>query len=199
MLLGEMIVVALQSIRANLFRGFLTMLGIIIGVGSVITMVSLGSGAQAAIDEQIESLGANILSINSRGMMRHGVAQERGDLGHHVVVARVVLHGGGVAPHVHGHQRRAVLRGMRPLPPEAPLPQTTPLTHPVTRLIRRWTSASDARGRACAGMTHSHLDSLDENENSVLVQRIITVSKILRESSSVSPFLPPRAKPKLIN
>jgi putative ABC transport system permease protein len=75
-----MIIVALQSIRANLFRGFLTMLGIIIGVGSVITMVSLGSGAQAAIDEQIEALGANILSVSSGGMFRHGVAQDVGTL-----------------------------------------------------------------------------------------------------------------------
>ena len=80
MLLGEMIVVALQSIRANLFRGFLTMLGIIIGVGSVITMVSLGSGAQAAIDEQIEALGANILSVSSGGMFRQGVSQPVGTL-----------------------------------------------------------------------------------------------------------------------
>ncbi|HHQ14526.1 MAG TPA: multidrug ABC transporter substrate-binding protein, partial [Chromatiales bacterium] len=80
MLLGEMIAVALQSIRANLFRGFLTMLGIIIGVGSVITMVSLGTGAQRAVDEQIEALGANILSVSSRGMMRRGVDQNVGTL-----------------------------------------------------------------------------------------------------------------------
>jgi putative ABC transport system permease protein len=80
MLFGEMIIVALQSIRANLFRGFLTMLGIIIGVGSVITMVSLGSGAQAAIDDQIEALGANILSVSTGGMFRHGVAQDVGTL-----------------------------------------------------------------------------------------------------------------------
>jgi putative ABC transport system permease protein len=80
MLLGEMIAVALQSIRANLFRGFLTMLGIIIGVGSVITMVSLGTGAQRAIDDQIEALGANILSVSSGGMFRHGVAQDVGTL-----------------------------------------------------------------------------------------------------------------------
>ena len=80
MLFGEMIAVALQSIRANLFRGFLTMLGIIIGVGSVITMVSLGSGAQQAIDDQIEALGANILSVSSGGMFRHGVAQNVGTL-----------------------------------------------------------------------------------------------------------------------
>ena len=80
MLLGEMIAVALQSIRANLFRGFLTMLGIIIGVGSVITMVSLGSGAQRAIDDQIEALGANILSISNSGRMHRGVSQESGSL-----------------------------------------------------------------------------------------------------------------------
>jgi len=73
MLFTEMISVALQSIRANLFRGFLTMLGIIIGVASVITMVALGSGAQRAIDDQIEALGASILSIRTGGFMRHGV------------------------------------------------------------------------------------------------------------------------------
>ena len=76
MLLGEMIAVALQSIRANLFRGFLTMLGIIIGVGSVITMVALGSGAQQAIDEQIDALGASILSIRSKNMLQRGVAMD---------------------------------------------------------------------------------------------------------------------------
>jgi putative ABC transport system permease protein len=80
MLFGEMIAVALQSIRANLFRGFLTMLGIIIGVGSVITMVSLGSGAQRAIDDQIEALGANILSVSTGGFMHRGVSQNLGTL-----------------------------------------------------------------------------------------------------------------------
>jgi len=73
MLLTEMISVALQSIRANLFRGFLTMLGIIIGVGSVIAMVALGSGAQHAMDEQIDSLGASILTVRSQGMSHQGV------------------------------------------------------------------------------------------------------------------------------
>ncbi len=76
MLFGEMIFVALQSIRANLFRGFLTMLGIIIGVGSVITMVALGAGAQKAIDDQIETLGASILSIRSGNALHQGVARD---------------------------------------------------------------------------------------------------------------------------
>ncbi len=75
MLLGEMLVVALQSIRANGFRAFLTMLGIIIGVASVITMVALGAGAREAIDEQIEALGAGVLSIRSGQMFRAGVAR----------------------------------------------------------------------------------------------------------------------------
>jgi putative ABC transport system permease protein len=77
MLFNEMISIALQSIRTNLFRGFLTMLGIIIGVGSVITMVALGSGAQRAIDDQIDALGASILSVRSGGFMRHGVGSNQ--------------------------------------------------------------------------------------------------------------------------
>ena len=75
MLLSEMLIVALQSIRANGFRAFLTMLGIIIGVASVITMVALGAGAREAIDEQIEALGAGVLSIRSGQMFRAGVAR----------------------------------------------------------------------------------------------------------------------------
>ncbi len=75
MLLGEMIAVAFQSLRSNLFRAFLTMLGIIIGVGSVITMVAMGAGAQRAIDEQIDSLGADLLTIRSGAGRHRGVAQ----------------------------------------------------------------------------------------------------------------------------
>jgi putative ABC transport system permease protein len=63
MLLGETIVVAFQSIRANKLRAVLTMLGIIIGVGAVITMVALGSGAQKAVEERIAALGANVLTV----------------------------------------------------------------------------------------------------------------------------------------
>ena len=75
MLFGEMLAVAMQSIRANLFRGFLTMLGIIIGVASVITMVALGSGAQRAIDDQIDALGASVLTIRSGGRMHSGIGR----------------------------------------------------------------------------------------------------------------------------
>jgi putative ABC transport system permease protein len=63
MLLGEIFQVALQAIRANKLRSFLTMLGIIIGVGAVITMVALGSGAQKSVQARIQALGPTLLSI----------------------------------------------------------------------------------------------------------------------------------------
>ena len=63
MLIGETITVAFQSIRANKLRAALTMLGIIIGVGAVITMVALGSGAQKSVEDRINALGANLLSV----------------------------------------------------------------------------------------------------------------------------------------
>ena len=63
MLLGETFAVALQSIRSNALRAILTMLGIIIGVGAVITMVALGSGAQKAVQDRIAALGANVFTV----------------------------------------------------------------------------------------------------------------------------------------
>lgn len=71
MQLGETVAVALQSIRANILRSVLTMLGIIIGVGAVITMVALGSGAQKAVQERIAALGANVFTVFA-GQARQG-------------------------------------------------------------------------------------------------------------------------------
>ena len=74
MLVGETVAVAFQSIRANKLRAGLTMLGIIIGVGAVITMVALGSGAQKAIEDRIAALGANILTVFPGQGFRGGIA-----------------------------------------------------------------------------------------------------------------------------
>jgi len=63
MMVGETIRVAFQSIRDHKLRALLTMLGIIIGVGAVIAVVAIGTGAQRAIAARIEALGANLLSI----------------------------------------------------------------------------------------------------------------------------------------
>jgi putative ABC transport system permease protein len=54
---------ALRSIRRNLLRSFLTILGIVIGVSAVITMVTVGNGATQAIQTQITSLGTNLLLV----------------------------------------------------------------------------------------------------------------------------------------
>ncbi len=70
----EPIGLAFQSIRANRLRAGLTMLGIIIGVAAVITMVALGNGAQRAITEQIEALGANLLTVYAGQSYHRGVA-----------------------------------------------------------------------------------------------------------------------------
>jgi putative ABC transport system permease protein len=74
MMFIEMLGVAAQSIRENFFRAFLTMLGIIIGVAAVITMVALGTGAQRAITEQLDTLGSNVLTVSASQTFHRGVS-----------------------------------------------------------------------------------------------------------------------------
>jgi len=62
-MLFSTILLALREIRRNLLRSFLTILGIVIGVGAVITMVTLGNGATQAVKDQISSLGSNLLMV----------------------------------------------------------------------------------------------------------------------------------------
>src|SRR3546814_5651328 len=72
-MLGTTIILAIREIRRHLLRSFLTILGIVIGVSAVVTMVTLGNGATAAVQEQISSLGANILQIRpGQGFGRGG-------------------------------------------------------------------------------------------------------------------------------
>jgi len=74
MLIGEIIRVALDALRANKLRSALTMLGIIIGVAAVIAMVALGRGAQQSVNERIASLGTTLLSITAGQQRTGGVA-----------------------------------------------------------------------------------------------------------------------------
>jgi putative ABC transport system permease protein len=55
--------IALNALRVNKLRSILTMLGIIIGVGAVITMIAIGAGAQSRVEEQIKSLGSNLMML----------------------------------------------------------------------------------------------------------------------------------------
>ena len=54
-------------------RSFLTALGIIIGVGAVIAMVSIGQGAKAAVEDRFTSMGTNLLTVRSGSMSRGGL------------------------------------------------------------------------------------------------------------------------------
>jgi len=65
--------IALRALRRNKLRSFLTMLGIIIGVGAVIAMVAIGEGAKATIRSQIASLGTNVLVILPGTLTQGGV------------------------------------------------------------------------------------------------------------------------------
>ncbi|HET8713116.1 MAG TPA: ABC transporter permease [Gemmatimonadales bacterium] len=77
MLFGEIFQVALQAIRANKLRSFLTMLGIIIGVGAVITMVALGSGAQKSVQSRIQALGPTLLTVFPGASFRGGIFMDQ--------------------------------------------------------------------------------------------------------------------------
>ena len=72
--LFETVRTALEAMFANKLRTILTMLGIIIGVGAVIALMSIGSGAQAAIAQNIKSLGANLITITPGSVSQGGVS-----------------------------------------------------------------------------------------------------------------------------
>jgi putative ABC transport system permease protein len=60
---GEAFRVALDALRANRLRSLLTMLGVIIGVGAVVVLVAIGSGAKQEVERQVEGLGSNIVLV----------------------------------------------------------------------------------------------------------------------------------------
>jgi putative ABC transport system permease protein len=73
--------IALRAMRRNKLRTLLTMLGMIIGVGAVIAMVGIGNGAKSQIENQIASLGQNVILIFSGSMTRGGVHSGWGGAG----------------------------------------------------------------------------------------------------------------------
>jgi len=65
-------IVAFSSLRANALRSFLAMLGVIIGVAAVVTMVAISTGAQKQVEDQISSLGTNVLMLRPGSRSRGG-------------------------------------------------------------------------------------------------------------------------------
>ena len=73
--IGNLLKVALNALKRNKMRSFLTMLGIIIGVASVITMLAIGQGSKKSIQNQIASMGSNMLFVMPSSMRMGGVQQ----------------------------------------------------------------------------------------------------------------------------
>ena len=78
-MLNESIKMALQGMVSNKLRTFLTLLGIIIGVGAVIAMVSLGFGLKENVKNNISKLGSNLLIITSGGRTASGARLAAGE------------------------------------------------------------------------------------------------------------------------
>lgn len=68
--------IALRALANNKLRAFLTMLGIIIGVASVIAMLAIGQGSKKSIQQQISEMGSNMIMIHPGAEMRGGVRQD---------------------------------------------------------------------------------------------------------------------------
>src|SRR5436305_15273954 len=79
MLLGETIGVALGALRANKLRSFLTMLGVVIGVGAVIAVVALGRGAQQSVNARISALGTTLLTVPPAQIFAPGGVSSQSD------------------------------------------------------------------------------------------------------------------------
>ena len=72
--------IALRALANNKLRAFLTMLGIIIGVASVITMLAIGQGSKKSIQAQISEMGSNIIMIHPGGERRGGVRMDPSEM-----------------------------------------------------------------------------------------------------------------------
>ncbi|MDE6860988.1 MAG: ABC transporter permease [Duncaniella sp.] len=77
---GNLLKIALKALNNNKLRCFLTMLGIIIGVASVITMLAIGQGSKNSIKAQISEMGSNMIMIHPGNMQRGGVRQSSDDM-----------------------------------------------------------------------------------------------------------------------
>src|SRR5487761_302406 len=80
MSISQALRVALSSLLANKLRSALTMLGMMVGVGAVITLMSIGQGAQAAVAAQFNSLGTNLVFVDPGTTNSSGVKQQAGSV-----------------------------------------------------------------------------------------------------------------------
>ncbi|MBS0632732.1 MAG: ABC transporter permease [Verrucomicrobia bacterium] len=102
---GSTIIIALRALRRNKLRSVLTALGIIIGIGAVIAMVSIGNGAKSQVEAQVASLGQNVITVFSGSINTSGTRSGWGGaatltLDDADAIAREVSGIAGVSPEV---------------------------------------------------------------------------------------------------
>jgi putative ABC transport system permease protein len=148
----ETVKLALDSLRGNAFRAALTMLGVIIGVAAVIAMLALGRGAQAAVDEQLATLGTDVLTVTTRMRWMGGVARDQVTLtmDDAEALARDARHVAAVVPEQGGRQQ--VLLGARNLNLQVvgTLPEHGEVNGYELEYGRMFTAAEDAARRRVA-------------------------------------------------
>lgn len=179
MLIAETFRIALLSIRSNLFRAALTMLGIIIGVGAVITMVALGTGAQRAIDDQMAALGGDILSVQSSSWFSRGVARNRQTLTTDDAAAMAIgtEHFAAIVPEI--NSRFQVKYGNMNL--NLSTIGTTPNylhVHGFTVANGRMFSAADESARARVVVLGSDIPAMFESDASSMIGRDVLIRSI---------------------
>lgn len=179
MLIGETMRIALQSIRSNLFRAALTMLGIVIGVGAVITMVALGTGAQRAIDQQMSALGGDILSVGNANRFSRGVARAEGTLktDDAAALARGSEYFAGVVPEI--NSRFQVKYGNRNL--NLSVLGTTPNypdVHGFSMAAGRMFSRADDASRRRVAVLGAEIPDMLEASAASLVGRTVQIRSI---------------------
>src|SRR4030065_598456 len=81
MKLYRLFIEALESLSGNKLRSMLTVLGIVIGVAAVITMLSIGRGAEASITSRIEGMGTNLVYVSPGSPSQGGVQSAAGSAG----------------------------------------------------------------------------------------------------------------------
>src|SRR2546427_6107629 len=111
MLLGETIGVALGALRANKLRSFLTMLGVVIGVGAVIAVVALGRGAQESVNARISALGTTLLTVQPGQIFAPGGVSSGNDRAPMIVADAKALDSAGPAVAAVGPGREQQLPG----------------------------------------------------------------------------------------
>ncbi len=179
MLITETLRIALLSIRGNIFRTALTMLGIIIGVAAVITMVALGTGAQRAIDEQMAALGGDILSIQTSSWFSRGVARDRQTLTTDDAAALSIgtRHFAAVVPEINNRYQAKYGNMNLNLSTIGTTPNY-PYVHGFEIANGRFFSAADEAARARVVVLGAEIPAMFETDAAAIIGRDILIRSI---------------------